>query len=100
VTDPGGADRLDRPPGPDSVPSKRLTSRVRNYRRRTYVAGSGEPYELSDSAAVVWKLVDGHRSVGELATALCAEYDIDAETALADVVELVTALTEAGVLSC
>jgi hypothetical protein len=80
------------------VPRRRLNARVRNFRDRTMVAGSSQPLELSESAAFLWRLIDGRRSVGDLADALCAEYEVDRDTAVADVAELVGALHDAGVV--
>lgn len=88
-----------RAPAPDvCVPRRRLNARVRNFRDRTMVAGSSQPLELSESAAFIWRLMDGRRSVGDLADALCAEYEVDRDTAVADVTELVGALHDVGVV--
>jgi hypothetical protein len=82
------------------VPRRRLNARVRNFRDRTMVAGSNEPLELSESATFLWRLIDGRRSVGDLADALCAEYDVDRDTAVTDVAELIDTLHSAGVVDC
>jgi hypothetical protein len=82
----------------DRVPRRSLTARVRNVRDRIMVAGADQPLELSETATFLWRSIDGRRSVGDLAAALCAEYDIDRDTAVADVVELVDVLNRAGVV--
>jgi hypothetical protein len=84
---------------PDSVPRKRLDARVRNYRNRILVAGPRDPFELTDTAAFIWRLIDGQRSISDLAEAVCAEYQIDHQTAVPDVAELIATLAAAGVLS-
>jgi Coenzyme PQQ synthesis protein D (PqqD) len=82
----------------DRIPRRSLTARVRNVRGRITVAGADQPLELSDTATFLWRSIDGRRSVRDLADALCAEYDIDRDTAMADVVELVEVLNGAGVV--
>jgi Coenzyme PQQ synthesis protein D (PqqD) len=89
----------DSMPDQDRIPRKHLDSRVRNYRSKTLVAGPSEPRELSESATFIWKLMDGKRSVAELAGALCVEYDIDRASALDDVADLILTLSRAGILT-
>lgn len=40
---------------------------------------------LSESGAILWRLLENGAEVGELVAAILAEYDIDAETAERDV---------------
>jgi HEAT repeat protein len=87
------------PPTPASVPKRRLDARVRNYRGVTMVAGGDESFELSETAAFVWRSLDDERSVDDIARLLGDEYDVDHETALTDVTELLTVLARAGVLT-
>lgn len=55
---------------------------------------------LSSSAALLWKeLEKGVENCAELADALCAEYSIDRETALADSEEFVGNLKSKGLIS-
>jgi hypothetical protein len=44
-------------------------------------------YTLSPVAARIWELLDGTRSVDAIAAELCGEYDVDGETAAADVAQ-------------
>ncbi len=54
---------------------------------------------LSDSAALLWKELErGVDDCEKLSDALCAEYSIDRETALADSQEFVRALKEKGLI--
>jgi hypothetical protein len=87
------------PPAPTSVPKRRLDARVRNYRGVTMVAGGDESFELSETAAFVWRSLDDSRSVDDIARLLEAEYEVDHDTALADVSELLVVLARAGVLT-
>ena len=56
-------------------------------------------FVLNESGTRIWEAADGRRSTEEIANALCAEYEIDADTARRDVDEFVRALEAAGVLS-
>lgn len=86
-------------PGAASVPCRRLDARVRNYRGVTLVAGPSQALELSETAAFVWRSIDDHRSVADVAALLAQEYDVDADTALADVVDLLADLADAGLVT-
>jgi hypothetical protein len=56
-------------------------------------------YTLSPVAARIWALLDGAHSVDAVADQLCSEFDVERETALADVAELVTDLAGASLLT-
>lgn len=56
-------------------------------------------YTLSAVAARVWSLLDGARGLEEIVETICSEYEIDRETAMADVAELLADLTGAGLIS-
>jgi len=54
---------------------------------------------LNEVGTAIWEATDGHRSIQAIADVLCAEYDVDRATALADVTEFIASLTAAGILS-
>jgi coenzyme PQQ biosynthesis protein PqqD len=56
--------------------------------------GSGQYFSLEDVAGRVWELSDGSRTVAEIVTTLCAEYDCDRAEVNADVVALLDELTD------
>src|SRR5688500_2493313 len=49
-------------------------------------------YTLSPVAARIWGLIDGTRSVSQIITELCDEYEVTPDQAAADVAELVSDL--------
>lgn len=53
---------------------------------------------LNGTASAVWTLLDGSRSVGDIASALATVFEVDVETIIGDVVRTVEQLTESGVL--
>jgi hypothetical protein len=56
-------------------------------------------YTLSPVAARIWSLVDGERTVEEIAHALCNEFDVEPPAAAADAVELLEDLASASLVS-
>lgn len=56
-------------------------------------------YTLSPVAARIWSLLDGVRTADEIAEAITAEYDVDRDTVLADLAELVSDLAGVSLLS-
>lgn len=81
----------------DTVPRRRATVRMRNY-RGTLLVGSGEyTLELTDSAALVFRCVDGTRSIGEIATCLAEAYDVSWDIAVQDVAELIDELARCDI---
>jgi hypothetical protein len=56
-------------------------------------------YTLSPVAAKIWSLLDGARTVEEIAHALSNEFEVDPSTAAADVSELLADLASASLIS-
>lgn len=85
----------------DTAPERGLQVRVRKVAGQLTVAGpdGGGSVELSDTAALVWRAIDGRRTVRDIGALLAAEYDVDAEEAVQDVLDLVTGLADLGILS-
>ena len=83
----------------DDIPVRRLDARVRNIGGMLVVAGPEQALELSDSARFLWLAMNGSNSVAELADRLVAEHGADPESAIDDVVGLVTLLQEVGVVT-
>lgn len=46
-------------------------------------------FTLNEVAASTWELIDGKRTVAEIATAIASEFDVATEQALADTRELI-----------
>lgn len=60
---------------------------------------NGDLFALSDTAAAIWRLIDGHRDRGALVAALATEYDAGEQQLLQEVDELVAQLTEARLVA-
>jgi hypothetical protein len=55
-------------------------------------------YTLNETGAFIWQMLDGSRSVAEIATLMASCYDATAEDIEADVLETVGSLLEAKLL--
>ena len=58
----------------------------------------GQVRVLNETGAHLWQLCDGVLSIGDLAAALAAEYDVDFPRAQADALAFCADLAERGVL--
>jgi hypothetical protein len=55
-------------------------------------------YTLNETAARIWELIDGKRTVAEVCQQMLFEYNIDPQQAELDLRELLAELTKQGVL--
>ena len=62
------------------------------------MAGVGDAdanlYSFNNQGADIWKLIDGTRTIGEIADALCAEYEVTREQALQETLAFAESLLE------
>ena len=56
-------------------------------------------YTLSPVAARIWQLLDGSRPVDAVVDMICEEFDVDRETATADLAGLVNDLAEVSLIT-
>ena len=79
---------------------RRIGSQDTVMAQGTAAARFGHVLQLSESAAWLWREAQrqGHFTVESLAEALCQEYDITPEDALADVAELTAQWQQVGVV--
>ncbi|MBN2494508.1 MAG: PqqD family protein [Deltaproteobacteria bacterium] len=62
----------------------------------------GEPvglYTLNRTAAAIWELVDGSRTLADLASAICARFEVAADQALRDVLACCADLLRMGAVT-
>ena len=84
---------------PDSVPSRRLDSRTRNFGGQLMVGGRRSALQLDATASFILRRIDGRRTVHEIAQLVAAEYGIDQDTASGDVVSLVGQLIDGEIVT-
>lgn len=66
---------------------------------RSHAADLESIFTLNDAAARIWELVDGRRSVDEIAETIHREYDVDHEQASSDVRSLLGQMEQARLVS-
>ena len=54
--------------------------------------------KLNETAVFIWRTLENETDEASVVAAMCAEYDIDEETAAADVARFVATLRSAGIL--
>jgi len=88
------------PAGPAGhpVPSPAVTAYQLDDDLVLYDTRTAEAHVLNLSAAKIWQLCDGSRSISDLADELSRSYALDPARAQADVDELVSSLQAAGLL--
>lgn len=72
-----------------TVPSWRAEVRVRAQRGKLLIALATQARELDPVGSLIWRNIDGTRSIADLATIVCASFDVDAKTAETDICDLV-----------
>jgi hypothetical protein len=55
-------------------------------------------FTLNEIGTVIWGLIDGKRSVSEIAETICKTYEVKPEDAAKDTLEFLNSLKEAGLL--
>jgi hypothetical protein len=56
-------------------------------------------YTLNEVGATIWELIDGTTTVDEIVAAVTRGFEVGTDQARADVLEFVTSLAEAGLIS-
>jgi hypothetical protein len=87
----------DLPPA-SWVPSLPPDVRFRRMRGKLLVARQNDSTELEEVSAEIFSRIDGETSVGAIADAISAEFDVDRETAIEDVREFLAQLVDLGIL--
>ncbi|WP_030019999.1 PqqD family protein [Streptomyces monomycini] len=86
------------PFGPEAVPRRSLTARMRKFRGKLLVASGPHAVELDELGAFVFRRVDGSATVQGIAEQLAAEYDVSVEVAAQDIGELLAQLADSGMV--
>jgi hypothetical protein len=58
------------------------------------IADMNSVYTLNEPGAFLWELIDGENNIEDMIEALIREYDIDEETATADVFEFINEMNK------
>jgi len=63
------------------------------------IADMNSVYTLNETGAFIWELIDGERNVEDLIQAVISEYNIDRETAMADVLSFIDNMSKYLIIS-
>ena len=55
-------------------------------------------YTLNEIGGAIWRLIDGTRTVDQIADVICDEYDVSPEEAAKDVLDLLVSLEAQGLI--
>ncbi|MEV4915834.1 PqqD family protein [Streptomyces tirandamycinicus] len=83
----------------ESVPTVRMDIRVRNFRGTLVLAVQRQVFELDESAAFIWRQIDGTRSSWQIAERLAQEYSITTEDVMDDVLEVLDEWASFGAIT-
>ncbi|MET9092799.1 PqqD family protein [Streptomyces cyaneofuscatus] len=71
-----------------SVAERRLDVRVRNVRGVIRIAVPDGAFDLSETAAFIWRRLDGTSTAADLGAQLAAEYDVSVDEAVSDTIDI------------
>ena len=63
------------------------------------IADMNSVYTLNETGAFIWELIDGEKNVEDLIQAVISEYNIDRETATADVLTFIDNMSKYLIIS-
>jgi hypothetical protein len=86
----------------ESVPKKGplTASRVMDGEAVVFLPGKGQVRIFNKLGTAVWKLVDGERTVSEIAKEICKKYDVEREVAERDALEFLKTLQDKELVEC
>lgn len=84
----------------DSYPAPADQARGRRLEHEAVVVlpGKGQVKVLNEVGAQIWLLADGSRTVREIVTAVCRDYDVSPDAAEADTLMFLTELQQKGLI--
>lgn len=65
---------------------------------RKQAADMAAIYVLNETGALIWRLIDGRRSLADIGDVLAQQYNVRPETVEADLLEIIGQLEELGML--
>jgi len=84
---------------PDVV-SRRIAGEAVLVPVRSQVAEIDSLFTLNEMGSLVWDLLDGERTVSQIAEVICESHEVTAEEATRDLLEFLAALESAGLIDC
>jgi hypothetical protein len=82
------------------VVSRRIAGEAILVPVRSQVAELDSIFTLNDMGSLVWDLLDGEKTVSQIADLICASYEVATEEARQDLLEFLAELESAGLIGC
>ena len=82
-----------------SIVSREIAGEVILVPIRRNVGDLESVYTLNETAALAWTLFDGSLTVNQIQDQIVAEYEVDADEAERDLIELIQQLEEIGAIA-
>jgi hypothetical protein len=82
-----------------SVPHAQVAARIIDDQAVVVLADSGEVNVFNAVGTRIWELIDGSRTIQQIADTIHSEYEVTAEEALRDVQEFTQKLLEAKAIT-
>jgi Coenzyme PQQ synthesis protein D (PqqD) len=80
------------------IPKRSVRARTRDIRGTLHLAYGGEVFELGGVGSDMWKLIDGKRTVDEIAATIADGHDVEPEAAAHDAREFLDELAAAQLI--
>lgn len=85
-------DKTSIPSKPASVVSRKIKDEYILVPLSSNIADMDSLYRLNATGAFIWDAIDGQRSVSDIAAEMAAEFDVEIDRAVSDVIDFVDAL--------
>jgi hypothetical protein len=82
-----------------ALPSRAIAARILGGEMMVMSVRDSTFFTLNEIATIIWRASDGQTSLHDITRAMCEEFDVDFETAYRDVEDLVSRLSEHGIIS-
>ena len=89
----------DRPLRSETVVSRDIAGETILVPIKSTASDLDDIFTLTEVASRTWELIDGTRTIAQIAEIIASEYDVEPTSALEDTRELITRFSEARVLA-
>ncbi len=76
------------------IPDPKILGRVVDDEAVLVLPDLGKVKVFNEVGAAIWQLIDGKRDIRQISAHICAQFDVDADTARADTMAFIANLIE------
>jgi len=81
------------------IPNPNILGRVVDNEAVLVLPDIGKVKVFNEVGAAIWQLIDGKRDIRQISAEICAQFDVDAETAKADTLQFIADLIEREIVT-